>query len=617
MSTHSKLDHALRHVVHQLAAIGPDKDSRSRAADRSDLVARFFHSPALAKHVTRDNKLDVVIRSCDPARTGKHIEKLGGHAHVVASSRIVTARVPFERLLEVADDVSVLRMELSHEHESLLDLANVSTGLTGDGGERPFSGLLGEGVLVGIVDTGIDVMHPAFAELDTGTRIVAYWDQETGQKYGEGFKSITDAAKDAPDTNGHGTAVAATAAGNGRGSPDGVMVGVAPRAKIAMVKTTFATADIIDGMNWLCERADKLGLPLVINLSLGSQADGHDGLDLMSQRIDELSGKGRIVAVAAGNEGSDEIHAMHEFKDDAPVWGFEFQPRLVPVAGEPGKYSGRITVTIWGSRHDRLELVLEDPRGLAHAAPGNVGDHEDVSSAGYTGYWDKDRQAVTGDAFYTLSLDIASADVHMRGPWTIHAKRKHGASGSETVHAWITNERHGYISTGASPGYKIGRPASARAAVTAGSYVTRNQWVTSTGRLYRADGLVVGRASAFSSPGPTRDQRLKPDLSAPGEYVATARSSRSAPDPLYQIGQSAYFVTRGTSFASPYVAGAIALLLQLDPAMTPEAAKLLLQGTVDPRVPATQWGAGRIDCKRLLQEATRLLRPPQRLASGE
>jgi subtilisin family serine protease len=90
-----------------------------------------------------------------------------------------------------------------------------------------------------------------------------------------------------------------------------------------------------------------------------------------------------------------------------------------------------------------------------------------------------------------------------------------------------------------------------------------------------------------------------------------AKSSRSGPKPLYQIGQSAYLVNRGTSFSSPYVAGAVAALLQLDPALTPADAKLFLQGTVDPRTPADQWGAGKLDAKRLLQEATRLLRPPR------
>ena len=615
MSTHSKLDHALRNIVHR-AATTPhhDKDGKQRStADRSELVAGFFGSPELARHVSRDGKLDVVIRTSDAARAAKHIEGLGGHVHAAPGARVITARIPIDKLLEAAGDASVVRMQLAVELQPHLNLANEASALTNDSGERFFPALLGEGVLVGIVDTGIDVLHPAFAEVDKSTRIVAYWDQLTDEKYGDGFKPIVDAARDAPDTNGHGTAVASAAAGNGRGSPDGALVGVAPQAKIAMVKTSFTDADLIRAMDWLCERADKLGLPLVINLSLGGHTDGHDGYDALSQHVDEISGKGRIVVVSAGNEGDDDIHAMHDFSDASPLWAFEVQPVLSPSTVDPSVREGVLRLSVWGKRHDHLQLTLVDPRGFAYAAPANVAEQEDVTAPGYQGHWDKDREAVTGDIFYVLRVAIASDDDHLRGPWTMQVKLRAGASLPEPVrvHAWTSGAERAYVSTGASPGYKVGSPGAARSAITVGSYATRNEWVTSTSKIYKAEGVALGDASGFSSQGPTRDQRMKPDLSAPGEYVGMAKSSRSGPKPLYQIGQSPYLVNRGTSFSSPYVAGAVAALLQLDPALTPTDVRLFLQGTVDPRSPASQWGAGKLDCKRLLQEATRLLRAPR------
>ncbi|MBX7078561.1 MAG: S8 family serine peptidase [Nannocystaceae bacterium] len=615
MSTHNKLDHALRHIVHRLASVAtPEKESKSRGApDRSELVAEFFSTIELARHASRDGKLDVVIRTNDAVRAAKHIERLGGVVHAAAGARVITARIPFDQLFAAADDASIVRMQLCAELERHLNLANEASVLTNEGGERFFPALLGEGVLVGIVDTGIDVLHPAFCEVDKSTRIVAYWDQLTDEKYGEGFKPIADAARDAPDTNGHGTAVASAAAGNGRGSPDGAMVGVAPMAKIAMVKTSFTDADLIRAVDWLCERAEKLGLPVVINLSLGGHSDGHDGYDALSQHIDEISGKGRIVVVSAGNEGSDDIHAMHDFSDAAPVWAFEVQPVLQASAADPSVREGVLALSVWGKRHDHLQLVLEDPRGFAYAAPVNVAEQEDVTAPGYRGYWDKDREAVTGDLFYVLRVAISSDDALLRGPWTVHVKLRAGTSVPDPVrvHAWSFDAGRAYVSRGASPGYKVGSPGAARSAITVGSYATRNEWVTSTSRIYKAAAVELGQASTFSSQGPTRDQRLKPDLSAPGEYIGMAKSSRSGPRPLYQLGQSAYAVNRGTSFSAPYVAGAVAALLQLDPTMTPADAKLFLQGTVDPRAPFDQWGAGKLDCKRLLQEATRMLRPPR------
>ncbi|MBK8236569.1 MAG: S8 family serine peptidase [Deltaproteobacteria bacterium] len=199
---------------------------------------------------------------------------------------------------------------------------------------------------------------------------------------------------------------------------------------------------------------------------------------------------------------------------------------------------------------------------------------------------------MTGDIFYVLRVAIASDDDNLRGPWTMQVKLRAGASLPEPVrvHAWTSGAERAYVSSGASPGYKVGSPGAARSAITVGSYATRNEWVTSTSKIYKAEGVALGEASGFSSQGPTRDQRMKPDLSAPGEYVGMAKSSRSGAQPLYQIGQSPYLVNRGTSFSSPYVAGAVAALLQLDPALTPTDVRLFLQGTVDPRSPATQWG---------------------------
>ena len=161
--------------------------------------------------------------------------------------------------------------------------------------------------MVGIIDTGIDVAHPAF-QSGGSTRIVNYLHQETDEEF---TKADIDAgnADGSIDVIGHGTHVAGIAAGNGAGSPSNKWRGVAPDADLAIVKTTFDTADIAVAVKHIFDLADTRSQPCVVNLSLGGHFGAHDGSSVVERMLDDLSGDGRVVVVSAGNEGNDSIHA--------------------------------------------------------------------------------------------------------------------------------------------------------------------------------------------------------------------------------------------------------------------------------------------------------------------
>ena len=161
----------------------------------------------------------------------------------------------------------------------------------------------GSGVVVGIVDSGIDASHAMFAN-----RIHSIWDQLI-QGPGWGTTNYGTVLSGATltlgtDQNGHGTHVAGIAAGN-----NATYLGVAQNATIVAVKTDFQTTSIADGVRFVFSEAQNLGLPAVVNLSLGAHFDPHDGSDDLSALIDQQTGPGRIVVAAAGNEGTDAIHA--------------------------------------------------------------------------------------------------------------------------------------------------------------------------------------------------------------------------------------------------------------------------------------------------------------------
>ena len=176
----------------------------------------------------------------------------------------------------------------------------------------------GNGVIVGYVDTGADFNHDDFKESDGSTRIIRFWDQSMSddanspQPYGYGFvwdsTTINNLTCTSMDTQGHGTTV--TGQGSGNGSANGQNKGMAPESTIIIVKTSFSrpnwTLTVADACDYIFKVADSLGMPAVVNLSVGSYLGSHDGNDPASEMMEGLLDEkpGRIIVGAAGNSGN-------------------------------------------------------------------------------------------------------------------------------------------------------------------------------------------------------------------------------------------------------------------------------------------------------------------------
>ena len=183
------------------------------------------------------------------------------------------------------------------------------------------AGSPGKDVILGIVDSGVDVTHDDFRNPNGTTRISAYWDQNdsTGTPPGFGYGSewLANALVSNPrawDTVGHGTHVAGIAAGNGSASKvDSLryrLIGLAPEAELVVVAVDLSRdTSILDAVAYVFERAESEGKPAVVNLSLGNQFGPHDGQTPLETGIDALVGPGKLVVAAAGNDGVTRIHA--------------------------------------------------------------------------------------------------------------------------------------------------------------------------------------------------------------------------------------------------------------------------------------------------------------------
>jgi len=463
-------------------------------------------------------------------------------------------------------------------------------------------GRRGAGVIVGVIDSGIDWRHHAFRRADGSSRILRIWDQRLTPVAGEsspaGFTfgvEYTKAHIDAnlaggtppvpvrhADAGGHGSHVAGIAAGDGsvagNGRPAFTFVGMAPEADIVVVANTIGagglgdSANTLDAAGYIFGVAASLTRPAVINLSQGDYIGPHDGTSLLERGIDTLLGTaGRAMVKSAGNAAQDEAHATGV----VPAGGV----LELPMAVSAGDTSDD-TVDIWYEGPDRFGFSVVPPGGAASAVVNPPATTTINLPSGNRVFVDSTlNNPFNADNRIFLRIQRGTAGAIQTGTWRL---RLHGQVVTNgRAHAWI-QRNHGpvFLAPTVSAQSTISIPGTGRRIITVGSFVTR--------------GAGVGSLSSFSSRGPTRDNRTKPEISAPGQAIISVLNGAS--------GTNQYTSMSGTSMAAPHVAGAVALMLQRRPTATIAQIRACLTSTAvkDAFTGATtnnDWGFGKLDAK--------------------
>ncbi len=470
----------------------------------------------------------------------------------------------------------------------------------------------GKGVIVAVIDTGVDFHHPDFITYDTDgkptSRLLYFWDTSSdayasnvgsrapvsfpnGSSIGTIYsrEDLTTELRSARprihvwDTDGHGTGCASIAAGNGNRLEKHPYAGVAPQADIIGVRIQdsgpgLENAYLLNAIcAWIDDVATKEGKPAVISCSFGNHGGGHDG-NMVDER--QLSARfpsdvrGRAICIAAGNEGYKRIHAQ------ATGGSQQNKGSLKWYSMQGGR------VEIYTNTQDKGDIDVHCPgaqkvtayvHGLTHTVVINV---KIGSGPGQLEFYSKSGKELNVDAYISVSGD----------------------------------PRDGFDDSCRVAGKQIASPAAALQAITVGSYDWDNRFqlqgntvalMAPNTKGMMAD-MQLGALSSYSNAGPDRLGAIKPEVVAPGQYWTAAAAMNT--QAMLRDTSGGYQIFNGTSAATPYAAGVVALLMQKKPSLTLGEIKGLIRDYADKdddhvkasgQVPSPHWGYGKLDKKAI------------------
>ncbi len=597
--------------------------------DHPELKSLVYHQMTGKNYAEMITNIKVMIKT---TLSNSTLHKLG----VTVQARIeniITAKLPIDMIPDLVVNPEILyiqgsRVATIHNDVSMTEIGALQA--------RQQYSLSGKGVIIGIVDTGIDWRHDDFRNADGTTRIKllldlteAGSDQYSGTLYTE--QEINNALKGIGTVNerdyvGHGTHVAGSAAGNGRstgnGIPSGTYIGVAPEADLIIVKGTtdsksfnFESNDYMNASNFIDSVATAWNMPYVINLSLGGSLGPHDGTDLSEQWLDQIlaksTPKGKAIVVSAGNDGDNPIHASGTFSIIAANIETQFTiPSYTPNANNVNDY---VVFEGWYDAKYSYSIKVTSPSGetLGPINSGRESGKDTKDGAIVISNAPSGASPLNGDKQILIQVyDNTAAQYPKQGVWKININ---GSTGRFDL--WLSgSSMNASITSNIDNSMIVGTPGTAFNTITVGSYITKKKWTDLDGNTLQSSTLIVSDASTFSSPGPTRDGRIKPEISAPGEMITASYSTDAPPSSASSIFKSSYSqwpnayiardnkhaLSQGTSFAAPHVSGTIALILQQNPNKKPDEIRqaIIASARTDSytgQVPNNIWGYGKLN----------------------
>jgi endonuclease G len=508
--------------------------------------------------------VSVLLRVKDPGWSAPAGLQVGSRI-----GNILSAQGSLDVLKSLETDPGVDSVEFSRD-AGHPELATSVPFVGADKVHRPPIAEQGDAALVGLIDSGIDVLHEAFLDAQGKSRIIAVWNQldnagpspnavdaahfnqTRGTLYlASQIQQFVDGTTPTPaalrDPDKHGTHVASIAAGRSVGA---LADGMAPEARIVVVIPKMRTAQgdpssvgystsHFEGLSFLKSVAaggngvSAAALPMAVNVSLGMNAGAHDGSSLLEAGFDSITTKGQdpgfVIVKSAGNErgfgGHARVQAFHG---------------MVPIQWESdNKFRFQDYMELWYQALDELEFTLIDPANNSSATVSKTNKDVNQSLGGNSCHMVlTERHKDNGDNRLVITIVPSTAAIQP-GLWTLNVVGTNVRSGSRQVDIWVERDdaARAVRFVPEVPETTLSIPGTADTVVTVAA-------------CHTATPLQLTTSSSF---GLTRNGRPKPDICAPGFNIIGAKAA--------DVDHRATTAMTGTSMAAPHVTGALALVL--------------------------------------------------------
>ena len=605
--------------------------SRNRSAE---IVERRGNKSyrQLTPHIVNGERRVATFVTVDDENARTQLEAQGFDI-TACYGNLLTVDAPLTRLAQIAETEGVKRVSVARNMRLKTDrqrsTANVDAAHAGTGLTMPYTG---NGVVVGVVDVGIDYNHMAFKDAAGKSRVVRVFKPSNTSTITIGGKKISGVEYSTPEaianlttdynSESHGTHTSAIAVGTKVGD----FGGMAPNADIVLcgMGDDLSDASILSAVEYVFAYAESEGKPAVVNLSLGDHAGAHDGTSDFCQALDRLTGDGKVCVASAGNEGDLNIHFATTFVNE----GTSAEQGTVVLSDS--EYSGTYyesAIDIWGADNTAftLQYVVVDADGAiltrskkqtasaSGSATFNMTTHSTFSKyykGSATAYFGVD--ANNGKYNVYVEVQASSVDANFDGYVGLLLYGPKGA----VLNGWMIDEYTDILAMGKAglidgdSEKSISAMVTGNNVISVGAFTSKKSYKSISGQQWSYGILCEGDLVSFSSYGPDANGIQRPDVVGAGATIISAVNSydKSTINETYlaakatdAAGKTHYWGDMmGTSMSSPQVAGIVALWLQANPQLSAQDIRTVLNNSsirdnFVTKGEAKKWGAGKIN----------------------